>query len=93
VFPDSSDETLEIVMEQMQHAVSAWHGGLRAMGGALKSDKCSWGMADFVWTWGQWRYATMEDRPGEILVPDLDGTVLPIAWIEPLEAVKVVGMH
>jgi hypothetical protein len=93
VFPDSADELLDIVLERMQHAVSAWHGGLRATGGALKPEKCSWGLAAFVWSGGRWRYATAEEQPGEILVPDLDGTVLPIARIEPSEAVKVVGVH
>jgi hypothetical protein len=92
-FPDSADESLDIVLERMQHAVSAWHGGLWATGGALKPEKCSWGLAAFVWSGGRWRYATAEEQPGEILVPDLDGTVLPIARIEPSEAVKVVGVH
>jgi hypothetical protein len=67
-FPDSADESLDIVLERMQHAVSAWHGGLRATGGALKPEKCSWGLAAFVWSGGRWRYATAEEQPGEILV-------------------------
>jgi hypothetical protein len=33
------------------------------------------------------------EQPGEILVPNLDGTILPIVWLEPSEAVKVVGVH
>jgi hypothetical protein len=41
---------------------------------------------------GKWRYATADDQPGEILVPDLDGMVQPITRIEPLDAVKVVGV-
>jgi hypothetical protein len=77
----------------MQHVVSAWHGGLRAMGGALKLDKCSWSLVAFVWSNGWWRYATLGEQPGEILVPDLDSTILPITRLEPSEAVKVVGVH
>jgi hypothetical protein len=93
-FPDSTDETLEIMLERMQHAISAWHGGLHAStGGALKPEKCSWSLAAFVWSNGKWRYTTVDDQPGEILVPDLDGTVRPITRIEPSEAVKVVGVY
>jgi hypothetical protein len=92
-FLDSTDETLEIMLECMQHAVSAWHGGLHATGGALKPEKCSWSLAAFVWSNGKWQYTTVEDHLGEILVPDLSGTVQPIMRIEPSEAVKVVGIY
>jgi hypothetical protein len=77
-FPDSTDKTLEIMLERMQHAVSAWHGGLRATGGALKPEKCSWSLVAFVWSNSKWRYAMVEDQLGEILVP-----VRPIMRIEP----------
>jgi hypothetical protein len=90
---ESKEETTTQVMERIQHAVQTWHGGLQASGGALKPEKCSWSLADFKWVKGKWKYATADDTPGDILVPDLQGTLQPITRLDPSEAVKVVGVH
>jgi hypothetical protein len=42
-------ESPKQVTNRMQAAVEAWHRGLRASGGALKPEKCSWCLVSFFW--------------------------------------------
>ena len=72
---DSVDEMVDMVLEHMQHAVLAWEVGLHATGSALKPDKCSWSLAAFVWHQGKWCYATQENSPGMLLLPDMMGNM------------------
>jgi hypothetical protein len=89
----SPNEQAAHVVARIQEAVHTWHGGLRASGGALKLEKCSWSLADYSWTAGQWHYTNAENIPCELLAPDLQGTLIPIEHLDPSEAVKVVGVH
>jgi hypothetical protein len=73
----SKEDTAEQVAVRLQEAVRVWHGGLRATGGALKPEKCSWSLADFRWVHGKWRYTPMEDVPGDINAPGSISSPLP----------------
>jgi hypothetical protein len=42
---------------------------------------------------GKWRYSTIEEMPGSIEVPNLQGTFQTITRLSASEAVKVVGIH
>jgi hypothetical protein len=92
-FSESKGKSFPQVMARLQAAVCAWHGGLRASGGALKPDKCSWSIEDFTWTDGKWSCTTVADTPGDILVPDLAGHPQPIPRLESWDAVKAVGIY
>jgi hypothetical protein len=76
----------------MQAAVNAWHGGLRASGGALKPDKCSWCLVSFYWERGLWFYASKTSQPGTLTIPVPNGNPVTITRHEPSEAIKVVGV-
>jgi hypothetical protein len=86
-------ETAPQVIACIQDAICTWHGGLRASGGALKPEKCSWCLADFAWREGQWLYTSIADTPSNLVVPNLKGNLTPIERLEPSDAVKVVGVH
>jgi len=86
------DESPAQVTTRMQAAVDAWHGGLHTTGGALKAAKSSWGLIAFYWNDGQWHYATKATFPGELSIPNSDGTRTIITRHEPSDAIKVVGV-
>jgi hypothetical protein len=89
----SKEDMAEQVVARLKEAVRVWHGGLRATGDALKPEKCSWSLVDFQWVQGKWKYAPIEDVPGAITVPDLQGNLHAITRLDSSEAVKVVGVY
>ena len=76
----------------MQASALAWQGGLRATGGALKPEKCSWTLVAFQWKQGQWSYHTKETFPALLQVPGPDGNLVEIERHDPSTAIKVVGL-
>ena len=63
------------VAVSMQESLTAWEGGIRAMGGAIEPEKSHWYLIDFVWQYGTWRYATVQERPAILQVKDCNGVV------------------
>jgi hypothetical protein len=86
------DESPEQVTTRMQAAVDAWHGGLRASGGALKPDKCSWCLVSFFWEQGKWFYTSPTSQPGKLTIPVPQGDPVEITRHDASEAIKVVGV-
>jgi hypothetical protein len=71
------------VVACIQAAVCAWHGGLRASGGVLKPEKCSWCIADYKWKDGQWYFTRLEHLPFDLQAPDLQGNLTSIERLDP----------
>jgi hypothetical protein len=88
----TKSETPTQVTSRMQDAVNAWHGGLRASGGAHKPDECSLCLVSFFWERGHWSYASMASQPGTLTIPVPNGDSVLITQHEPSEAIKVVGV-
>jgi hypothetical protein len=86
-------KTAPHVIARIQDAVRTWHCSLRASGGALKPEKCSWCLADFAWKRGQRFYTSIADTPSNIVVPNLQGSPTPIDSLEPSDAGKVVSVQ
>jgi hypothetical protein len=84
----TKSETPTQVTSRMQDAVNAWHGGLRASGGALKPDKCSWCLVSFFWEQGQWEYTSTALQPGTLTIPIPNGNSVLITRHEPSEAIN-----
>jgi hypothetical protein len=82
------------IIARLQSTVNAWYGGLHASGGALKPEKCSWGLASFYWDrYGKWHYATTVSQPGHISIAQtLDGSRIPIHRHSPSEAIRAIGV-
>ncbi len=86
-------ETGDEMREQMQAGVNTWEGIIDATGGALAVEKSRWWLIDFIWDEkGNYRYATIEDTPGQLTVKDWDGIVKPIQRMEPTEAYETLGL-
>ena len=86
-------ETGAEILEQMQEGVNMWEGIIDATGGALAVEKSRWWLIDFIWDdRGNYRYATIDDTPGQLTVRDWDGIVKPIQRMEPTEAYETLGL-
>jgi hypothetical protein len=57
----------------MQQAADTWEGGLRASGGALVPTKSYWFLIHFVFKQKRWRYARLDDTPGNVNIRDIPG--------------------
>ena len=68
----SKEDTAEQVVTRLQEAVCVWHGGLRATGGSLKPEKCSWSLVDFTWTQGNGN--TLPPMMSRAISPSLTST-------------------
>ena len=64
---DTTEDTMALVQE-MQQVVDTWEGGLRASGGALAPSKSYWSLTHFTIENNKWRYATIEETPGNITI-------------------------
>jgi endonuclease/exonuclease/phosphatase family metal-dependent hydrolase len=62
------------ILHQMQTVIDHWEGGLRATGGAIVPKKSYWYLIDWIWEKGNWRYATIDDIPGNLTIRDTCGT-------------------
>jgi hypothetical protein len=70
-------ETGDEMREQMQAGVDLWEGIIDATGGALAVEKSRWWLIDFIWDdQGNFKYATIENTPGQLTVKDWDCTML-----------------
>jgi hypothetical protein len=85
-------ESPKQVTNQVQAAVEAWHGGLRASGGAMKPEKCSWCLVSSFWDHGQWFYTSPASQPGTLTIPVPNGNPVIVTCHDVSEAIKVVSM-
>jgi hypothetical protein len=67
-----TDDTLSLIHE-MQQVVNTWEGGLRASGGALVPSKSYWFLIHHIFENNKWRYARIEETPGNITIRDTHG--------------------
>lgn len=91
--PDDQNAEFMQVARQMQDALTAWEGGIRATGGAIVPEKSHWYLVDFVWTNGLWRYASIEETPASISVRDSDGNVKVLSRLSTSEAQRTLGVR
>ncbi len=62
------------ILIQMQQVIDHWEGGLRATGGAIVPKKSYWYLIDWIWEKGKWKYASIDDIPGDLTIRDTCGT-------------------
>jgi hypothetical protein len=83
---DINLETTALINE-MQQVVDTWEGGLRASGGALVPSKSYWYLLHFIFEQNKWRYASIEETPGDIKIRDITGIErVPLERLEATEA-------
>jgi hypothetical protein len=82
------------VADQMQEALSAWEGGLKATRGAIVPEKSHWYLIDFVWDkGGNWRYTTINETEANIQIRDCTGTVKLLERLEVNDARRTLGVR
>jgi hypothetical protein len=87
-----SDDIANLVAE-MQQAVDTWEGGLQASGGALVPTKNSWFLIHFVFERNCWRYACINETPGNITIRDIPGTArVDLDRLDVYEARETLGV-
>ena len=88
-------EMSEVLLAQVQWKVSDWQRGLQVTGGDLKAAKCNWCWICFHWQKGQWKYTSVSQLPGTLLLMGLEGKWEPqqeeIPCLEPEQAIKALG--
>ena len=57
----------------MQQVVDTWEGGLRASGGTLVPSKSYWFLIHFIFDRNKWRYARLNECPGNVTIRDIIG--------------------
>ena len=79
-------------MGQMQEILDHWGGLLRATGGALVPKKSYWYAINFKWTGSCWKYRTIADMPGNILITGADGERVVLTRYNPDVAKETLGV-
>ena len=92
VFAREDQDDPETIIQVLQERVRAWHGSLRATGGALRAEKCSWSIAAYHWKEGNPQYHSVDSLPGQISITDQHGQEVPLTRHEVSTAIKVVGV-
>jgi hypothetical protein len=89
---DVTEDTVALVRE-MQKVVDTWEGGIRASGGALVPSKSYWFLIHFIFENNQWRYARIEETPGNITIRDTpDNGRVTLERLEIDEARETLGV-
>ena len=88
-----SSDTSEHLIQELQHMLDHWEGGLRATGGAINASKSYWYAFDFHWDGKKWRYTTVEEVPGSLSTRTIDGNRREsLIRLEPSEARETLGL-
>jgi len=77
---------------QLQQAIDTWEFSLKATCGALVPEKTVWWLVSFNWDGTSWRYASLQDSPGELTVKDLNNNRKVITRLEPNQAYETLGV-
>jgi hypothetical protein len=88
----SVDATGEEVLLELQAALDLWEGALRATGGALDPSKSFWYLIDFVWDNKKFRYRTIEEMPGDLVVKDHQRVPAVLRRFEVSHSEKTLGV-
>jgi len=83
-------EDLESARRQLQAAIDTWEFSLKATCGAIVPEKIVWWLVSFIWSGSSWRYAGIQDSPGELLVNDIANTRKVIKRLEPHQAYETL---
>ena len=82
----------EDLVAPFQQALNQWSGLLRATGGLLVPSKSRWWLVGFYFNGKDLVYDDPNDLDGELCVPDLHGTPVPIQQLHVSDAVESLGI-
>jgi hypothetical protein len=81
------------VMEKIQQNINLWTGGLSTTGGQLEPSKTYWYNIQFLWNQGRWKYATIQETPGNVTTTDAQGNRVVLERVEVQEARRTLGVR
>ncbi len=73
ILADSLSESPASIIQKLQTNIQLWQGGLRATGGSLAADKCSWSLLAFHWKNAKWKLHMQATYPASLLMSDSSG--------------------
>jgi hypothetical protein len=85
-------EDPEATRKQLQEAIGTWEFSLKATCGALVPEKTVWWLVSFCWSGSSWRYAGVQDYPGDLYVNDIHNNRKVIKCLEPNQAYETLGV-
>jgi len=66
-------ESIDSILTRTQDLALTWCDALWVTGGAVRPEKCWWYLVSFKWQGSKWKYTSVDEQPGEVLVPDCEG--------------------
>ena len=94
VITGNKHDDFEKVTEDAQSVARKWCDTLRITGGALRPEKCWWFLVSFKWLPdGSWKYASVEETPGDIEIPDYRMETEKIEKVEVTEGRMGLGVY
>jgi hypothetical protein len=91
-FGNDADTVPMELITSLQAAIHTWQAGLFTTGGALKPEKCAWGILAYYFVAGQARMYNQARLPASVYVRNPAGELVEIERKEPSEAITVVGV-
>jgi len=93
VIVNGPTNNIQQVHQQMQKSLTMWHGLLQAMGSNLVPEKCFWYLLNFHWANNHWRYKTIKETPGQLMLQTETQTMIIIPRLEASEARQMLGVQ
>ena len=86
--------TGEQIYARAQEMMTYWEESIRATGGAVAHDKSYWYLVDFALSGKKWRYRTIDEMPGDLLLPKGEGRVpTPVERLEVTQSKELLGLE
>jgi hypothetical protein len=76
----------------MQQAIDTWEQSLKATCGEIVPEKTVWWLVSFQWTGTSWKYNSINESPGELLVNDIHKDRKKIKRLESYQAHETQGI-
>lgn len=80
------------VTTRPQHVLEQWEESLRATGGALVGEKCSWFAISHSWKHNCWSFCDNTEKPGTLFLQNADGDRTELMLHGPNDAVQALGV-
>jgi hypothetical protein len=76
----------------LQQAIDTWENSLKATCGAVVPEKTVWWLVSFKWEGNSWKYASIQDNPGEIFLNVISDTRKTIKRLGAEQAHETLGV-
>jgi hypothetical protein len=78
-------------LQMLQQAIDTWEQSSKATYRAVVPKKTVWWLVSFIWEGNSWRYASLQDSSGDLLLNDITGTRKTIKRLAANQAHETLG--